>query len=63
MDQWRARFHKTLRAPGSNPVDMYYLRIDDGREVSLGVPHGDTETPKFVEAALRAAEVAKAAKH
>ncbi len=63
MDQWRARFHRTIQGPGSDPVDMYYLRNEPGREVSLGVKHGDTETPKFVEAALRAAELQKQAKH
>lgn len=59
MDQWRVRFHKTMRATGSNPVDMYWLRTGEGREVSLAVPHGDTETPRFIEAALRAAEKQK----
>ena len=58
MDNWRARFQKTIRIPGDEPVDMYWLRTHGGR-VSLGVPHGDTATVAFIEAALRAAELKK----
>jgi hypothetical protein len=59
MDQWKARFQKTIRVSDAESVDMYWLRTAHGRRVSLGVPHGDTETPAFVEAALRAAEMKK----
>lgn len=60
MDQWKARYEKTIHVAPGESVDMYWLRTEHGQRVSLGVPAGDKETVAFIEAALRAAELRKA---